>query len=132
MSLNVGQTNCDGNPVNRQWIMLEIPDLTARSIPLLATVNDDAILILGGKRDVEILSDGMLFNPNTMEMISFLTQSSPRFWCAFNQHYMNDEGHVCALVIDDAKPKSNLLVIEVPQNGEKVKWQCNLVDHYTF
>ena len=84
MTLNVGQTNCDGNPVNRQWIMLEIPDLTARSIPLLATVNDDAILILGGKRDVEILSDGMLFNPNTMEMISFLTQSSLRFWCAFN------------------------------------------------
>ena len=98
----------------------------------MATVNEDAILILGGKRAAEILSDGMLFNPNTMTEIALLTESNLRFQCTFNQHYMSDEGHVCALVVDDAKPKSNLLVIDVSQNGKKVKWQCNLVDHYTF
>ena len=65
---------------NREWTEFAIEGISKRSQALMSTVNDDAILILGGMEK----SDGVLYNPQTQQVTRKMNVGTFDYTCEGN------------------------------------------------
>ena len=102
----------------REWTAFSFPEFRARSTPIMVTLNNDSILILGGW-GYDLLSDGVVFDSETRQVKTTISKSTIPFYGMCNQHYVTNDGKVVALVCTGAI-KSSLHMIEVSADGQQV------------
>ena len=78
----------------------------------MATVIDDAILILGGDGK----SDGVVYNPQSQQVVSTIDSGTFSNDCIGNQHVVNHYGKV--LVLGMNNDDENLNLVEVSADGQ--------------
>jgi len=58
------------------WVLIDIPDLTPRILPIISQIDSENIAILGGSGDYKCLSDGVLLNAETAAVVKVIRPAS--------------------------------------------------------
>ena len=85
------------NIAQAEWKSFTIEDFSARSIPVMAAISPQLIMVFGGYFN-DYLSDGIVIDAETLSVERRLSAGEIKFECDFNRCCASDSGSVVAIV----------------------------------
>ena len=87
----------------KAWELIDIPDLTPRTLPVFSQIDSNTICILGGNDLDGYCSHGVILNAETCSVVRVINPVSEiRFTCT-GQSFMKTAGEIVSLVLTNTR-----------------------------
>ena len=108
-----------GQP-DTEWSTFELPSFNPAKNTLMAAVNQESIILLGGKVADDDESFGILFDAQTRQVTGNVKAPADAYKFVKNAHGVTSDGHVVALAEHEAD-EDKISVLQVSGDGKQVE-----------